>query len=343
MAFSPDSQRLATLTSDPLSLALWDLQTGQKTVCPRQTDKGMVDSPCFSPDGKLAAITGNGTRTICTWNGTTGAKIGAWSDNPVSGGRLSARRDGFLLASAQPDQPIKGFLEKPARGIQLIDPTNGAKLRMVGPESFWLPFPVLSPNGERLAAVSKEGVLHLWDTANGQLLLTTPSRDWVRFTNDGRYLIRETTQKSMEIWDANTGKPADLHLPPRPFYGPVQFAPDGKLIAWPIEKGEILLWNGATGKPSATLRGHGSPLASSVFSNDGKRLFTVGAEDGTVKIWDTATGLEICSLHHAKGTQGQLLLSPDGRKLALRNTGGTFVWDATPVPAEATGSKPGGS
>jgi WD40 repeat protein len=72
------------------------------------------------------------------------------------------------------------------------------------------------------------------------------------------------------------------------------------------------------------------------FSADGRRLFTVSTDDATVKVWDTATGLEMGTLH-ARGTQGQLLLSPDGRRLALRNTAGTFVWDATPnSPAAPT-------
>ncbi len=343
MAFSPDSQRLATVMHDPLTLALWDLNSGQKTICPRLTDKGWLQSPYFSPDGRLAAVTGEGTRTVCIWNGTTGAKVGTWADTPVGGGELSARKEGFLLASALPDQPIKGFLDKPTKGIQLSDPANGAKVRMLGAESFWLPFPILSPNGDRLAAVSKEGVLHLWDTGTGQTLLTSPGREPPRFTLDGRYLIRDLTrtapEKPLEIWDARTGQPAGLHLPTKPLRGPFQFAPDGKLLAWPTDKGEILLWNAAAGQPVATARGHGGPVGSLVFGTDGRRLFSVSSEDATVKIWDTATGLEMCSLHHARGTQGQLLLSPDGRKLALRNTGGTFVWDATPLPPEATGGK----
>jgi eukaryotic-like serine/threonine-protein kinase len=334
MAFSPDSQRLATLTADPLTVDIWDLQTGRKTVCPRLADQGALQGPYFSQDGRLAALTGESTRTICIWDGQTGAKAGTFPDQPLSVGALASWRQGFLLASSVPDQPVKASGGKPVRGIQLIDPVNGKKLRTVGEESFWLSWPVLSPNGERLAAISKEGVVHLWDAGTGQVLLKSPGRGMLRFSSDGRYLLRNNPQESLEIWDAQSGQPAGLRLPAKPVREPVQFAPDGKLLAWPVEKGEVLLWNASTGRPVATLRGHGSAVDSALFSSDGRRLFTVGSDDSTVKVWDTTTGLEMCTLRHAKGSNAQLLLSPDGRRLALRSTGGTFVWDATPVAPE---------
>ena len=40
MTFSPDGRRLATPDNDPLTIALWDLHTGQKTFCPGLTGKG---------------------------------------------------------------------------------------------------------------------------------------------------------------------------------------------------------------------------------------------------------------------------------------------------------------
>jgi len=336
MAFSPDGRHLAALeqAKDPATVAFWDLHTGRKTACPRSTDKEWPQGLCYSRDGRLLAglsLEGNGA--VCLWNGMTGARTGTYSDQPITNGLLAARGDGFLLACIVADKPVLSG-GKPLRGIQLIDPLNGKK-RQVGAESLWTSFG-LSPNGERLAAVSQEGVLTLWNTETGQVLQTFSGRGVPRFSSDSRYLVHNPVQPGLEVWDGQTGKPADLRLPSKPLREPLQFAPDGKLLAFCVEKHEILLWNAAAGRPVATIRGHGSPVSSMVFSADGRRLFSVSNEEGLVKIWDTATGLEMCTLRHAKGSQGQLLLSPDGQRLALRDTAGTFVWDATPLSLESS-------
>jgi WD40 repeat protein len=329
MAFSPDGQRLATLDRDPLSIALWDLHTGQKTVCPHLADKGELRGPYFSASGQVAALTGKGSGTVCIWDGKTGAKAGSFAGDPRGDGPLAAHGQGFLLASAHAEgsPPV-------ARGIQLIDPVAGKTVRTLGEGSSWqiaVSPPTMSPDGRRLAAVSREGALTLWNTETGEVLLTASGSGALRFSGDSRYLLRDHLPNAPEVWDAQTGKPADLRLPSKPLRGAVQFAADGKLLAWPLDKGEILLWNGAAGQPLATIRGHGSPVGSLVFSADGRRLFSVSSEDALVKVWDTTTGLEMCTLRHAKGAQGYLLLSPDGLRLALRSTGGTFVWDARPL------------
>jgi WD40 repeat protein len=83
-----------------------------------------------------------------------------------------------------------------------------------------------------------------------------------------------------------------------------------------------------------TLRGHTAQVYSVAFSPDGTGLASASA-DGTVKLWDAATGQEIRTLR-AHLEPGELsrctsaAFSPDGTRLASASTDGTVkVWDAT--------------
>lgn len=65
----------------------------------------------------------------------------------------------------------------------------------------------------------------------------------------------------------------------------------------------------------ATLTGHAYDVLSIAFSPDKSRLAT-GSEDGSVKIWDTATGDFLCDhTEHCNRTRA-VMFSPDGRLVA---------------------------
>jgi WD40 repeat protein len=68
------------------------------------------------------------------------------------------------------------------------------------------------------------------------------------------------------------------------------FSPDGTRIATADSHGLIRIWNAESLRPLSKPLGHRNTVARAELSPDGKRLLTWAQWDGTVFVWDLATG-----------------------------------------------------
>lgn len=90
---------------------------------------------------------------------------------------------------------------------------------------------------------------------------------------------------------------------------------DGAVLARD-EGAWIAVFDGATWSKRVVLQGHRGEVRSLWLTPSGRKLFTSGA-DGTVRLWDAATGSAV-HVERDVGAVGRMLASPDGKRLVYR-------------------------
>ncbi|MBO5839300.1 MAG: hypothetical protein J6R06_06490, partial [Bacteroidales bacterium] len=102
------------------------------------------------------------------------------------------------------------------------------------------------------------------------------------------YLASGSRDKTVIVWDANSG--AILQTMKGHSFGVncVSWSPDGKYLASAAWDMSIVLWNPNNGRNLQTLKGHTFSVESLCWTPDGKYLIS-GAGDQTVRIWSEET------------------------------------------------------
>ncbi|NNK49551.1 MAG: WD40 repeat domain-containing protein [Gemmatimonadetes bacterium] len=350
MAFSPDDRWLAALAPWGGGVFVWDVESGNQLVV---ADDPIAWEFCcpglaldFSPDGQqLAVTTGSSAAAlqgeVKLLDLTTGDWAGAFQghEGPVTGAEFSP--GGGTLITSSMDGTIR--IWDVATRAQIVS-TDAGTLQVTSLD--------LSNDGRTLVTGGDGGEVSVWSIVNDaikpRLSLPGHSSLVLQVALDGSGSVGSSIDMdgSVRVWDVSAAGAGEVGA--WPAHRAVGFDQSGELVATTGPEGrDVIIRPTSNWKPQLVIENVapyiGDPneewgvVTGVSMSPDGSRLLTttgsrLEAVNGSVALWDAATGEPIRTLFEHPYMKAPSVWSGDGQRIAAATCDNfgipARVWDA---------------
>jgi RNA polymerase sigma factor (sigma-70 family) len=328
---SPDGKRVAVTLQN--EIRLYDTTTGDKVQ--QIPVKGVAAwDIAFSPDSKTIAHNDLSSDTVYLHDVATGKLIREMKRPGDTTLHLVFSPDGRFLAS-MPQSRVEDKGE-----VSIWNVHEGKEV-----QRFTHPFPkamsgAFSPDGKLVAIGGARAGLVLWDVETGKEIRRLNPHGGVMaiaFSLDGKTLATASPRGAIRLWDTATGKTLPVSADPdMQTADDLRFSADGKRLLG--DASACLIWDAATGRelrrisdPKPLDFQHPNDMRFLRLSHD-ESMLAFANSDGTIILWDVATGKEKRVLKGHDRVVWNLMFAPDSRKLISNGSDGWVrVWDVDNV------------
>ncbi|MBK5260048.1 MAG: WD40 repeat domain-containing protein [Thermoanaerobaculia bacterium] len=294
VAFSPDSQTLATSGAVDRTVKLWRIADGklQRTL----THPEGVASIAFSRDGQWL-VSGSYDHAVRIWRLRDGALVRTLKGHGGTVWSVAISPDGQRIASGGEDKTVRMWRASDGGALHVM---TGHTLNVwaVG----------FSPDGLHVGSSSFDKTVKIWRTGTGALVRTLSGHEEavvsMAFSPKGDLIASSGDDSTVRLWRVKDGAQVAKMTGGSDHIYSVAFSPDGQWLAsggrekgalgtlWKQIAGRrlisrsptIRLWRVRDGKLIQALDDHTNDVWSVAFSPDGKWLAS-SSEDGSVKLW----------------------------------------------------------
>ncbi|MGQ0763051.1 MAG: caspase family protein [Acidobacteriota bacterium] len=345
IAISPDSTMFASAARDS-AVKLWDIATGRQ-IHSMSGRAASVSALAFSSNGRWIA-TGSGRKfeagdtAVRVWEVGSGQVLHRLIPPGVYGVQTIEFNAGNGQVASDGDQET----------VKVWDAASGKELHTLGGKFrgniFGLAY---SPDGRLLASAGEYSGVAVYDAVSGsevqrwkhraKSLAFSPDNRWIALgllqqiklvevatgaelrtlaphsslvealavSPDGRLLASQSFGDKVKLWDVNNGREVMVL---EEGANALAFSPDGRLLATARKlSAEAKLWDVKSGRMTLTLSGHTDEVRDVAFSPDG-RLLMSGSMDGSVRLWEVATGEPLALITLMRGTGDWTVVTPEG-------------------------------
>ena len=228
VVFSPNNKYIATIEEDRI-VQIWTFSGQILNSIKTQSDS--INSVNFNQDGKTIDILTN--KNVQTWS-LSGQLLNTENTNNQSPAQSNHQIGENLKVETEKD------------GTILINNSSGKNLLKLKDKSYeFISNAILSPNGQYIAGIDQDRLVYIWELSSKiSTVLKLSQGDYFTFSPDGDRIATISKNGVVEIYDLLGRQLARWEVNPHPDYGFLaSFSPDWQYVAIVGEDNKVVVWS----------------------------------------------------------------------------------------------------